>query len=87
MLKANIITLIDKRIKQELEDLKVEKSNDIRILHEVVAREGQHGIACINKVKCFCSQEIKDATDLISKIIKEFIRSSGAKYSEDLASE
>lgn len=88
MAETNIVNLIDNRIKQELTGLEVQKSNEIKILHEDMARKGQvNGTPCIMRVQSFCSQEIKDTVNLISKIINEFIKSSGVKHSDDLSIE
>ena len=88
MSEANIVNLIDNRIKQELAELEVQKSNEIKILHEDMARKGQvNGTPCIMRIQSFCSQEIKDAVNLISKIINEFIKSSGVKHSDGLSIE
>lgn len=88
MSETNIVNLIDNRIKQELAELEVQKSNEIKILHEDIARKGQvHGTPCIMRVQSFCSQEIKDAVNIISKIINEFIKSSGVRHSDDLSIE
>ena len=88
MSKTNIVNLINCRIRQELAELGDQKSNEIKILHEDMARKGQiNGTPCVMRVQSFCSQEIKDATDLICKIIKEFIKTSGVKHSEKLSIE
>ena len=88
MSETNIVNLIDNRLKQELSELEVQKSNEIKILHEDMARRGQmNGTPCIMRVQSFCSQEIKDATNITSKIINEFMMSSGVKHSADLSIE
>lgn len=89
MSKTNIISLINDGIRQELAELGDQKNNEIRILHEEMARSGRisGGTPCIMSVQSFCSQEIKSATDLICKIINKFIKTSGEKHSEELSIE
>lgn len=88
MSKTNIVSLINSRIRQELAEQGDQRNNEIKVLHEDMARNGQiNGTPCIIRVQSFCSQEIKDATNLICKIINEFIKTSGEKYSDELSVE
>ena len=88
MAKTNIVSLINSRIIEELAELEGQKSYKIKILHEDMARRGQlNGTPSILRVKSFCSEEIKEATDLICKTINEFINTSGERLSEELSAE
>ena len=79
---------INSRFIQDLAELEAKKSHEIKILHEDMARKGQiKGTPCIMRVKSFCSEEIKEATKLVCKIINEFIKTSGEKLSEKLSAE